>query len=335
MQDTGFTLEKIAKSHDMFAHCKPANQDNKVSHDLAIHSAGNLASQRLLRSSMLRPKLAVTEPGDAYEQEADRIADHVMQMAEPAAYRSCTACEGGAEPCARCRQKTALVQRKADDGNPSRHPGERSETLLGGLGDGRPLDSTTREFFENRFNADFGDVRVHTEKQAADSARSIDALAYALGRDIVFAPGQYAPATTQGRRFIAHELAHVLQQNDGVIRRIDTGKGKGGSQPSPCAGWEQDPESFSIHVARHFVATQVNPALAGKAVSVTCETDHDCKVTFGGDLIIDVYWYKSIRRVGAGRSTDQGRQFCAYDYSCDSSGQMILSGVKCHGTPKP
>ena len=126
---------------------------------------------------------------------------------------------------------------------------------------------------------------------------------------------------------------HMFYNKKGLIQRYQTGQR--GVAAGSCAGWEQDPASFSIHVARHFVATQVNPALAGKAVSVTCETDHDCRVTFGDDLTIDVYWYRSIRRVGAGRSTDQGRQFCAFDYSCDSSGQMILSGVKCHGTPKP
>jgi hypothetical protein len=328
------SIEKPAEFHDRIHYRKQSEKDHPTFF-AANHGAGNLATQRLLRSGALRPKLAASQPSDVHEQEADRIADHVMRMDDPAAHRDCAACYSGATPCPSCQKKTALVQRKADHGNQSRHTSERAQTLLGGLGEGRPLDCATREFFESRFNADFGDVRVHTDKQAADSARSIDALAYALGRDIVFAPGQYAPGTTQGRRFIAHELAHVLQQNDGVIRRIDTGKGKGGSQPSPCVGWEQDPESFSIFVARHFVLTEIDPAASPLLPSVTCQTDHDCIVTFRDDLVIDVYWYKDTRRVGAGRRTDQGRRFCAYDYSCDSSGQMTLNLVGCHGPSGP
>jgi len=333
MEASFLTLEKKADFHRSFLGPKPANKDQKISYALPIQPAGNLATQRLLRSGALSAKLAVSQPSDVYEQEADRIADHVMRMAEPTAHRDCAACESAATPFPSCQEKTALVQRNADHGNHSRHTIERTQTLLGGLGEGRPLESGNREFFESRFNADFGDVRVHTDKRAAESARSIDALAYALGRNIVFAPGQYAPGTTQGRRIIAHELAHVLQQNDGVIRRIDTGKG--GSQPSPCAGWEQDPESFSIFVARHFVLTEIDPAAGPLLASVTCQSDHDCIVTFRDDLVIDVYWYKHSRRVGAGRWTDRGRRFCAYDYSCDSSGQMILNLVKCHGPSGP
>ena len=207
------------------------------------------------------------------------------------------------------------------------------DNFVGHIGSGRPLDSGTRAFFESRFGADFTHVRVHADSEAADSARSANALAYTLGRDLVFAPGQYTPGTTDGRRLIAHELAHVLQQKEGVVQRYATGQQT--SQLDPCAGWENDPESFSIHVVRHFVRTEVNPALANKPVSVTCESDHDCKVTFSDDLVIDVHWYKSTRRVGAGRWTDQGRQFCAYEYSCSSNGQLNLSTIKCYGTPKP
>jgi hypothetical protein len=253
-------------------------------------------------------------------------------MPEPGRYRSCASCESGAT-CSSCKDKNSSLQRKAGQENSSPANSHSAENFVSGFGPGRPLDPAVRGFFEKRLGADLINVRVHTNNDAAESAQSINALAYTHGHDVVFAHGQYAPDTREGRRMIAHELAHVLQQKEGLIQRYESGQR--GAAAGSCAGWEQDPESFSIHVARHFVATQVNPALAGKAVSVTCETDHDCKVTFGGDLIIDVYWYKSIRRVGAGRSTDQGRQFCAFDYSCDSSGQMILSGVKCHGTPKP
>lgn len=78
---------------------------------------------------------------------------------------------------------------------------------------GTPLPPAVRHFFEPRFGADFGDVRVHTGAAATVSARSLDARAYTLGRDIVFSAGEYAPDTHAGRRLIAHELAHTLQQS--------------------------------------------------------------------------------------------------------------------------
>ena len=87
---------------------------------------------------------------------------------------------------------------------------------------GRPLPASLRAFFEPRFGCDFSGVRIHTDAEAAASARSVRALAYTLGGDISFGPGQYAPASARGRKLLAHELTHVVQQSAGrapVIRR--------------------------------------------------------------------------------------------------------------------
>jgi hypothetical protein len=78
---------------------------------------------------------------------------------------------------------------------------------------GRPLDPAARAYMEPRFGRDFGDVRIHTDARADASARSVDALAYTVGRNLVFGSGQYAPHSTSGRRLLAHELAHVVQQD--------------------------------------------------------------------------------------------------------------------------
>lgn len=80
---------------------------------------------------------------------------------------------------------------------------------------GQPLDSQSLAFFGSRFGQDFSDVRVHTSSRAAESARSINALAYTAGRDIVFEEGQYSPRSTIGRQLLAHELTHVAQQKNG------------------------------------------------------------------------------------------------------------------------
>ncbi|MFH0344338.1 MAG: DUF4157 domain-containing protein [Chromatiales bacterium] len=77
---------------------------------------------------------------------------------------------------------------------------------------GQPLDPSTLAFMEPRFGHDFSFVRVHTDAKAAESARAVNALAYTVGRNVVFGAGQYAPGTTVGKRLLAHELTHVVQQ---------------------------------------------------------------------------------------------------------------------------
>ena len=81
---------------------------------------------------------------------------------------------------------------------------------------GQPVDADTRVYMESRFGHDFSHVRVHADSGAADSARAVHAVAYTVGRDVVFAPGQYAPNTAAGRQLLAHELTHVLQQSAGL-----------------------------------------------------------------------------------------------------------------------
>ncbi|MCA9968944.1 MAG: DUF4157 domain-containing protein, partial [Anaerolineales bacterium] len=85
---------------------------------------------------------------------------------------------------------------------------------------GRPLDAATRAFMEPRLGHDLGTVRVHTDGQAAASARAVQARAYTVGRDVVFGAGEFAPETAVGRRLLAHELAHVVQQAAGVPLRL-------------------------------------------------------------------------------------------------------------------
>ncbi len=77
---------------------------------------------------------------------------------------------------------------------------------------GQPLDAATRSFMEPRFGHDFSRVRVHSDAEAAAAARAVAARAYTVGSDVVFAQGQYQPRQEPGRRLIAHELAHVVQQ---------------------------------------------------------------------------------------------------------------------------
>lgn len=112
--------------------------------------------------------------------------------------------------CAACRAKR-LQRRATESAGPSGVPPIVHKVLRS---PGQPLDAETRAFMEPRFGHDFSRVRVHTGARAAESARAVNALAYTVGRDVVFGAGQYAPGTSAGRRLLAHELAHVVQQGD-------------------------------------------------------------------------------------------------------------------------
>lgn len=103
---------------------------------------------------------------------------------------------------------------------------------------GKPLDPELRAFFEPRFGRDFGNVRVHRDDRAAQSALDLGALAYTSGNDLVFAPGAYAPTEASGRRLIAHELSHVVQQSQSRtagIQRDTPASPPARANPAPAA----------------------------------------------------------------------------------------------------
>jgi hypothetical protein len=148
----------------------------------------------------IQRSLQIGTVNDPLEDEADTVADKVMRMPEPAfAQRKCTECE------------EIKLQRKSGEESSSRMeaPSFVYDVLNSG---GQMLDSDTRNFFEPRFGHDFSDVRIHDNKKAAESANSINALAYTVGNDIVFNKGQYSPNTDTGKKLLGHELTHVLQQ---------------------------------------------------------------------------------------------------------------------------
>lgn len=100
-----------------------------------------------------------------------------------------------------------------------------------GSGGGRALDPEVRADMESRLGHDFGDVRVHTDGAAHESAKSVDAHAYTVGSDVVFQRGAYDPSSQQGRTTLAHELTHVVQQRSGPVDGTDTGDGVAVSDP--------------------------------------------------------------------------------------------------------
>jgi len=134
---------------------------------------------------------------------------------EPVLRRKC-ACGGAAgasDECESCRSKRLERKRTSSwsQGSPSVAPPIVHDVLNS---PGQPLDAGARNFMEPRFDYDFSRVRIHAGPLAAASARAVGAQAYAVGHDVVFAEGKYAPSTTEGRKLLAHELSHVVQQAD-------------------------------------------------------------------------------------------------------------------------
>jgi hypothetical protein len=124
---------------------------------------------------------------------------------------------------------------------------------------GRPLDAAIRTDMESRFGHDFGRVRVHTDARAAASAGAVDALAYTVGRDVVFGPGQYQPGTAAGRRLLAHELAHTIQQGGAAQTQP---AGMAASLASRGAGLTTDGEAEADQAAEAVVQGRRPAALA-------------------------------------------------------------------------
>lgn len=202
-------------------------------------TVGNQAVQRLIKSGAIQAKLRISQPNDIYEQEADRVAEHIMRMPEPEVSKNKTVPELSnytsiQRRCPECAvnrlQEEETIQPKQGIGSAPEVALE-SETGINPIkGGGQPLPGSIRSYFEPRFGYDFSGVKIHTDEHAAESASSLNALAYTAGWDIVFGESQYAPETTSGMRLIAHELSHVIQQSKSSV-----GLGVFRLSPSMCS----------------------------------------------------------------------------------------------------
>jgi hypothetical protein len=182
------------------------------------HEQNPLWQSLAMRSGIVQPKLTVGHADDPYEREADRIADQVMRMPSPhssghglsitpvtahQAQRKCAECEE--------EEEEGKLQRKESSGAeaPATAPPIVDQTLCW---PGQPLDAATRAYFEPRFGHDFSGVRIHTGGDAVSATHAVHARAFTEGNRIAFGERQYAPHSETGRRLLAHELTHTLQQ---------------------------------------------------------------------------------------------------------------------------
>jgi hypothetical protein len=195
-----FTMEhSIHKKKRGLKESTASELPRKVPHEAPLppmlqlqHQAGNAAVQDLVKSQAGHSQ--IDPPNSPAEREAESVTERIMRAGTSGT---------GPEP-------QLEIQK-----SPAAHGSAAVPGMTGAIpsGPGGTLDAGTRNFFEPRLGRDLGNVRVHTGNEAADSARNLNALAYTTGEHIVFDAGQYAPETNAGRRLLAHELTHVLQQS--------------------------------------------------------------------------------------------------------------------------
>jgi hypothetical protein len=204
---------------------RPANRKNAFCHD-SRRPAG--AVRQILDRPRLQAKLRVSDPKDVHEQEADRLADDVMRMPDETIQRQpleeeeemlqakpvdqqtdCSELQRQVEE----EEEEALLQARRDGGDTANVTPKLEQAILSRRGSGRPLSDKSRTFFEPRMGADLGNVKIHSDSQAADLARAIHARAFTVGSDIYFGAGRFSPESIEGKKLLAHELTHTIQQS--------------------------------------------------------------------------------------------------------------------------
>jgi len=176
----------------------------------------------------VQPKLAINQPKDIYEQEADRIAEHVVGMPDVA---------------------SSSVQRTNASNEGIQLANNDLETQLGiSKGTGVPMPDDIRSFMEPRFGADFSDVQIHTDNEADDMNRQVNAYAFTHNQHIYFRAGKYNPESSEGKQLLAHELTHVVQQSLGPLKGMPA-EGAGIAVNDPSDHFERAADQVAVEGA--------------------------------------------------------------------------------------
>ncbi len=227
----------------------------------------------------LQTSLEVGEPDDEYEQEADEVAETVMRMSDapspPPPDGDGNSNKGGSPP----HTSAAPFEEIQASGEGAAPVTPGVETRINDMrGTGTPLPDSERTFFESRFGADFGGVRLHTGDAAAQTAQDLNARAYTVGTDIAFNAGEYRPGSEHGRKLLAHELTHVVQQGgaselsgggNGAQRQVQRQGGPEAAQQEV----EEGPTEEEKAAAAVAAAAALAAATAAKAKGQAAETE--------------------------------------------------------------
>jgi pyrrolidone-carboxylate peptidase len=199
----------IPGNHQKAEPTPQAANDMAMVSDMEINGTGQL----------IQPKLTVGQPDDPFEKEADSTADKVMRMPEQHfIQRKCAHCEEEDKKKIQRKELTTvpLLQAKANSGIAASNA--VSDTVSATKGRGDSMDGQTLSFMQSRFDADFSQVKIHTDSQAIQMSRELNARAFTTGNDLYFNQGEYQPHSNSGKHLLAHELTHTLQQNKNLVQ---------------------------------------------------------------------------------------------------------------------
>jgi hypothetical protein len=278
---------------------------------------------------MIQPKLMINQPGDKYEEEADRMADKVMLMPEPQALSRGRHLTQRVNPT----YGEKGVQRQPLEEELRRQPEEKEEeeilrtkgssdqtaevtpdiesniqSLRGG---GHSLPASTRAFFESRFGYDFSQVRVHSDTKANSLAESINARAFTIGKNIFFSSGQDASETYSGKHLLAHELTHVMQQG---TRKVSS---PGERSLSRMGSIRQIGSPFQL-LQRQFPLPMISPAIPVVDDTKVQKYIDDAVKWANGNLSL------ASTRITALRNAPNNPENC-FDYSLAAAGHYLFA----------
>jgi hypothetical protein len=200
---------------------------------------GNQYVQRVVTG--IQAKLKVGQPGDKYEQEADRVAEQVVRMPEDQVQRQVEPEEEEEEE--KKKKEEELIQPKENSSAAAEVTPGIENSINSLRGGGQPLPESVRNYFEPRLGYDFSQARIHTDADADTLNRALNARAFTTGQDIFFRQETYNPGSSSGRKLLVHELTHVVQQTGKKIqRKLNIGK--------PGDRYEQEADQMARAVVR-------------------------------------------------------------------------------------
>lgn len=243
--------------------------------------------KKVAKPAYMQTKMAVSTPGDKHEKEADGAAEEISRMprdTKKPGKKESVAPENTADQPQSLQtkisrlpqneaQKPAHAAREMATGNSElasresagNHNGqgdtpqlsEEAEHRIDALrGQGAALPEDVRHDMESKFAANFSRVTIHTDSEADQLCKQINARAFTVGNDIFFASGEYAPGTESGRKLLAHELTHVVQQSGGINRMVmrdDNGTGTGAGGGGTSGGDDQTPEDNGrVYISQNY-----------------------------------------------------------------------------------
>ncbi|EOR94494.1 hypothetical protein ADIARSV_2340 [Arcticibacter svalbardensis MN12-7] len=162
-------------------------------------------------------KLTVGAPDDPLEREADAVSDQIMRMPENSfIQRKCAHCQEEEEKAQRKPLSSTITQIQAQGADTSKVSDGVSSEIASSRGGGSSMDSQTNSFMSSRFGTDLSHVNIHTDDRSSQLSQSLNAKAFTVGKDIYFNHGQYQPNSSEGKKLLAHELTHTIQQGQGA-----------------------------------------------------------------------------------------------------------------------